>query len=70
VVKSVTVKQQLCDATAAEKTRLERETETTRARLLRAEKLTTGLVSEGIRWKQEVTNLTEQVHGLLCECTV
>ena len=54
-------KQVICDATAGEKSRLERETETTRARLIRAEKLTKGLASEGVRWKQEVGVVTEQV---------
>ena len=61
VVAAVEAKQVICDATAGEKSRLERETETTRARLIRAEKLTKGLASEGVRWKQEVGVVTEQV---------
>ncbi len=65
VVAAVEAKQRICDATAGEKSRLERESETTRARLIRAEKLTKGLVSEGVRWKQEVAVVTEQVG---CDC--
>lgn len=61
VVSAVEAKQQVCDATAGEKARLERETDTTRARLIRAEKLIKGLASEGVRWKQEVVVLSHQV---------
>ena len=45
---------QLCDETVQEKQRLEDESEKTKARLGRAEKLTVGLADEYIRWKEGV----------------
>lgn len=40
----------------------------TRARLIRAEKLTAGLASEGVRWKQEAAAVGEQVCVCMCVC--
>lgn len=53
--------QRRCDQVSAEKARLERETDMTKARLVRAEKLTVGLGNEGVRWKQEAANVADQV---------
>jgi hypothetical protein len=61
VVEAADAKQRVCDATAGEKSRLENEADTTRARLVRAEKLTKGLASEGLRWRDEVAVVTAKV---------
>ena len=47
----------LCDKTVEEKRRLEEESETTKGRLIRAEKLTVGLADEYIRWKEGVETM-------------
>lgn len=61
VLEAVELVQRKCDQATSEKQRLEIETEMTRARLIRAEKLTAGLASEGIRWKQEAQAVADQV---------
>ncbi len=49
-----------CAATVGEKKRLADEAETTANRLIRAEKLTSGLASEGVRWLESLENLGKQ----------
>ncbi|CAN0576130.1 unnamed protein product, partial [Laminaria digitata] len=49
-----------CAATLGEKKRLADEAETTANRLVRAEKLTSGLASEGVRWLESLDNLGKQ----------
>lgn len=49
-----------CAATLAEKKRLADEAETTANRLIRAEKLTSGLASEGVRWRESLERLGKQ----------
>lgn len=49
-----------CAETVAEKKRLADEAETTANRLVRAEKLTSGLASEGVRWLESLENLGKQ----------
>ena len=60
--------QQLCDFTLSEKNRLQAESDTTAARLVRAEKLTSGLNSEGARWKETIVALTEEKINLIGDC--
>jgi dynein heavy chain, axonemal len=60
--------QELCDSTLAEKNRLQAESDTTAARLVRAEKLTSGLNSEGMRWKDTIVALTEEKINLIGDC--
>lgn len=49
-----------CAETVAEKQRLADEAETTANRLVRAEKLTSGLASEGVRWLESLESLGKQ----------
>lgn len=49
-----------CAGTLAEKKRLADEAETTANRLVRAEKLTSGLASEGVRWLASLESLGKQ----------
>lgn len=49
-----------CAATVQEKKRLADEADTTANRLVRAEKLTSGLASEGVRWLESLDSLGEQ----------
>lgn len=49
-----------CAETVGEKKRLADEAETTANRLVRAEKLTSGLASEGVRWLESLENLGKQ----------
>lgn len=56
--------QRQCDVASAEKARLERESDNTRARLLRAERLTHGLGAEGARWKQQAHTVADEVRGV------
>jgi dynein heavy chain len=58
----------LCDRTVAEKNRLQQESDTTAARLVRAEKLTNGLNSEGVRWKEAITVFAEEKVNLIGDC--
>lgn len=57
VIAKVAALQQRCDETVAEKVRLETELEITKQRLVRAEKLTSGLADEGVRWRRTVETL-------------
>jgi dynein heavy chain len=50
VIERVAALQQQCDETVAERTRLAAEADATAKRLIRAEKLTSGLSNEGVRW--------------------
>ena len=59
---------ELCDKTVAEKNRLQQESDTTAARLVRAEKLTNGLNSEGVRWKEAITIFAEEKINLIGDC--
>jgi dynein heavy chain len=60
--------QKTCDDTLAEKNRLQIESDTTAKRLVRAEKLTSGLNSEGERWKNTITLLAEEKINLIGDC--
>ncbi len=68
VLSAVEVLQRKCDQVSTEKAYLEAETERTRTRLIRAEKLTTGLASEGVRWKREAVVVAEQVRFHTSSC--
>ncbi|CAM9196185.1 unnamed protein product, partial [Phaeothamnion confervicola] len=57
VVDRVAALEAQCVATLAEKRQLEDDAETTARRLERAEKLTSGLASEGQRWRQTLEEL-------------
>ncbi|KAH8088732.1 dynein light chain binding protein [Aureococcus anophagefferens] len=52
--------QEQCDATVAEKTKLMEAQAQTALRLQNAEKLTSGLSSEGVRWKENLVNFNAQ----------
>lgn len=65
VVDKVNDLQATCDATLAEKNRLADEAEQTKARLERAEKLTSGLASEGVRWRESVVIIDSQIQELV-----
>jgi dynein heavy chain len=54
-----------CDATVSEKNRLADESALTEARLIRANKLTSGLADEGVRWRESVSILTVQYEHLV-----
>lgn len=58
----------LVEDTVAEKNRLQEESDTTAKRLVRAEKLTNGLNSEGVRWKNNIVSLTEEKINLIGDC--
>ena len=49
-----------CAITLQEKKRLADEADTTAKRLVRAEKLTSGLASEGVRWLESLDSLGKQ----------
>eukprot|EP00605_Chrysophyceae_sp_TOSAG23-4_P002255 GSChrysophyteH1.ASY1.ANO1.2499.1 assembled CDS len=59
---------ELCNATVAEKDRLQFESDQTAARLIRAEKLTNGLNSEGVRWKATIDTLAQEHTNLIGDC--
>ena len=59
---------QTCDDTLSEKNRLQQESDTTAQRLVRAEKLTSGLNSEGERWKGNITSLAAEKSNLIGDC--
>jgi dynein heavy chain, axonemal len=65
VVDKVEGLQRLCNITVAEKDQLARDTETTANRLVRAEKLTSGLASEGVRWRATLLELAAQKTDLI-----
>eukprot|EP01038_Epipyxis_sp_PR26KG_P006339 gene6339-8727_t len=68
VMDKVALLQKTCDETLAEKNRLQAESDTTAKRLVRAEKLTNGLNSEGERWKSNITSLAEEKINLIGDC--
>ncbi len=54
-----------CENTLNEKERLAAETELTKKRLVRADKLTSGLAGEQVRWKASVEKFNEQITALV-----
>ena len=68
VMNKVAVLQKTCDDTLAEKNRLQEESDRTAKRLVRAEKLTNGLNSEGERWKQNIVSLAAEKINLIGDC--
>jgi dynein heavy chain, axonemal len=68
VLGRVALLQRTCDDTLAEKNRLQAESDTTAQRLVRAEKLTSGLNSEGVRWKNNISSLSEEKTSLVGDC--
>lgn len=68
VLSRVAVLQKTCDDTLNEKNRLQAESDTTAKRLVRAEKLTSGLNSEGVRWKSNIFSLSEEKVSLIGDC--
>ncbi|RYH31858.1 hypothetical protein EON65_01740 [archaeon] len=68
VMDKVAQLQKTCDDTLAEKNRLQAESDTTAKRLVRAEKLTSGLNSEGERWKSTIQLLAEEKVNLIGDC--
>ena len=68
VMGKVAVLQKTCDDTLGEKNRLQAESDTTAKRLVRAEKLTNGLNSEGLRWKSNIVSLAEEKINLIGDC--
>ena len=68
VMDRVAALQKTCDETLAEKNRLQAESDTTAKRLVRAEKLTSGLNSEGERWKSTIAALAEEKINLIGDC--
>jgi dynein heavy chain len=68
VMGKVAVLQKTCDDTLGEKNRLQAESDTTAKRLVRAEKLTSGLNSEGVRWKNNIVSLGEEKINLIGDC--
>lgn len=65
VVDRVEALEAQCAATVGEKKRLADEAETTANRLVRAEKLTSGLESEGVRWHASLESLGKQKVGTM-----
>lgn len=59
---------QICDETLADKNRLQEESETTAKRLVRAEKLTSGLNSEGERWRSNIVSLAAEKINIIGDC--
>jgi len=68
VMDRVALLQKNCDDTVNEKNRLQAESDTTAKRLVRAEKLTSGLNSEGERWKNTITQLSLEKTNLIGDC--
>eukprot|EP01041_Mallomonas_annulata_P001585 gene1585-3062_t len=60
--------QKLCDETLDQKNRLQADMELTANRLVRAEKLTSGLSSEGERWKSTIEELRTEKENLVGDC--
>ncbi|GBG29459.1 Dynein heavy chain 1, axonemal [Hondaea fermentalgiana] len=56
--------QQQLDESLAAKKELEDQSQLTKDRLVRAEKLTSGLESEGVRWKQTLVNIAQDMELL------
>jgi dynein heavy chain len=68
ILDKVALLQKTADETLAEKNRLQGESDTTAKRLVRAEKLTNGLNSEGERWKQNIVTLSKERIDLIGDC--
>ena len=64
VIAKVDELQATCDATVAEKQRLQDMADTTSKRLVRAGKLTSGLADEAVRWRDTVATLHEEYIAL------
>ena len=60
VVDKVEALNVLCSQTVAEKEDLQTQSDLTANRLIRAEKLTSGLADEGVRWRESVVTLGEK----------
>ena len=60
--------QKLCNETLDEKNRLQSDMDLTAKRLVRAEKLTSGLNSEGERWKSTIETLRVEKENLVGDC--
>ena len=65
VLDKVAALQKLCDDTVKQKNDLQNESDQTAKRLVRAEKLTSGLNSEGVRWKATIIQLNEEKTNLV-----
>jgi dynein heavy chain len=65
VLDKVAFLQKQCDDTVAEKEDLAQQAELTKNRLIRADKLTSGLSSEGVRWKEILEELNAQMVDLI-----
>jgi dynein heavy chain len=65
VLDKVAALRAMCDQTLAEKERLAYETDLTKKRLVRADKLTSGLAGEQVRWKQSVERFDAQILALV-----
>jgi dynein heavy chain len=65
VLDKVAFLQKQCDDTVAEKEDLAEQAELTKNRLIRADKLTSGLASEGVRWKEILHELQAKMNDLL-----
>ena len=65
IVDKVEALQAQCERTVAEKNRLMEESDLTKKRLVRAEKLTKGLAAEGIRWNEQAGEVAIQVEKLV-----
>jgi len=68
VLDRVAALQKTCDETVDEKKRLQEESDTTAKRLVRAEKLTNGLNSEGERWRANIVSLAAEKTNLIGDC--
>ena len=68
VLDKVAALQKTCDDTLEEKNFLQQESDTTAKRLVRAEKLTSGLNSEGERWRQNIVSLAAEKINLIGDC--
>jgi dynein heavy chain len=65
VIDKVEALQKQCDETVSEKRALADQAQLTKDRLVRADKLTSGLAAEGVRWKATLENLTHQMLDLV-----
>ena len=61
VLDKVAELERVCAETLAEKDRLQQESDTTAKRLENAKSLTSGLASEGVRWKANIVHLAEEL---------
>ena len=58
----------LCEEKVALSNQLQADSDQTAARLVRAEKLTNGLNSEGVRWKESIVTLAQEHTDLIGDC--